>query len=222
MLLRVENIANESSLEADFSSLRASISNLTEASAALDHEKYHAEKTVRKIIHEIFKEKHKHHHSHKSILHKVHRFLRKIAKKLGFGSCGKRGVRQPEESSGMDANGRMKMREGHALAWIKEHKHKDEAHPHHHAHPHSHHHKGKQDHKHGSKKSKKLFKKLKKAVKHVQAANKKLVSFERGFISEEGLKDREWYKHLGVAPGKWLGKSTSFVSEGAANLTWLA
>jgi N-acetylated-alpha-linked acidic dipeptidase len=35
--------------------------------------------------------------------------------------------------------------------------------------------------------------------------NKKLRSFEQGFISEEGIKDREWYRHLGVAPGKWLG-----------------
>ena len=35
--------------------------------------------------------------------------------------------------------------------------------------------------------------------------NKKLIAFERGFISEDGIKDREWYRHLGVAPGKWLG-----------------
>ena len=40
----------------------------------------------------------------------------------------------------------------------------------------------------------------------MQAANKKLVGFERGFISEEGIKEREWYRHLGVAPGKWLGQ----------------
>lgn len=44
------------------------------------------------------------------------------------------------------------------------------------------------------------------AVKHVQAVNKKLSTFEQGFISEGGIKDREWYRHLGVAPGKWLGK----------------
>ncbi|KAF8842762.1 Zn-dependent exopeptidase [Paxillus ammoniavirescens] len=46
---------------------------------------------------------------------------------------------------------------------------------------------------------------LLKAIKRVQAVNEKLVAFERGFISKEGIKDREWYKHLGVAPGKWLG-----------------
>lgn len=45
-----------------------------------------------------------------------------------------------------------------------------------------------------------------KAVKRVSTVNKKLMAFERGFISEGGIKDREWYKHLGVAPGKWLGQ----------------
>lgn len=45
-----------------------------------------------------------------------------------------------------------------------------------------------------------------KAAKRVQQANQKLIRFERGFISKDGIKDREWYKHLGVAPGKWLGK----------------
>ncbi|KAH6915037.1 vacuolar protein sorting-associated protein 70 [Coprinopsis sp. MPI-PUGE-AT-0042] len=44
-----------------------------------------------------------------------------------------------------------------------------------------------------------------KAAKRVGKANKKLIGFERGFISEGGIEDREWYKHLGVAPGKWLG-----------------
>ena len=44
-----------------------------------------------------------------------------------------------------------------------------------------------------------------KAAKRVGHCNKKLIAFERGFISKEGIKDREWYKHLGVAPGKWLG-----------------
>ncbi|KDQ16710.1 hypothetical protein BOTBODRAFT_106746 [Botryobasidium botryosum FD-172 SS1] len=43
------------------------------------------------------------------------------------------------------------------------------------------------------------------ALRRVQDVNKKLSTFEQGFISEEGIKDREWYKHLGVAPGKWLG-----------------
>ncbi|EIW61691.1 Zn-dependent exopeptidase [Trametes versicolor FP-101664 SS1] len=44
-----------------------------------------------------------------------------------------------------------------------------------------------------------------KAAKRVQSANAKLVAFERGFIHEEGIEGREWYRHLGVAPGRWLG-----------------
>ncbi|KAF8546620.1 Zn-dependent exopeptidase [Imleria badia] len=43
------------------------------------------------------------------------------------------------------------------------------------------------------------------AIKRVRAVNDKLIAFERGFISKEGLKSCGWYKHLGVAPGKWLG-----------------
>ena len=46
---------------------------------------------------------------------------------------------------------------------------------------------------------------LVKAAKAVRKVNKKLATFEQGFISEGGIKDREWYRHLGVAPGKWLG-----------------
>ncbi|OCH94335.1 Zn-dependent exopeptidase [Obba rivulosa] len=49
------------------------------------------------------------------------------------------------------------------------------------------------------------FEKFVKAAKRVQTVNAKLVAFERGFISEGGIKDREWYRHLVVAPGKWLG-----------------
>jgi N-acetylated-alpha-linked acidic dipeptidase len=44
------------------------------------------------------------------------------------------------------------------------------------------------------------------AAKRVRVVNQKLAAFERGFISEGGIKDREWYKHLGVAPGKHTGK----------------
>jgi N-acetylated-alpha-linked acidic dipeptidase len=45
------------------------------------------------------------------------------------------------------------------------------------------------------------------AAKRVRVVNQKLASFERGFISEDGIKHREWYKHLGVAPGKHTGKA---------------
>jgi len=46
---------------------------------------------------------------------------------------------------------------------------------------------------------------LKNAMQRIQAINQKLMLFERGFLSDSGIQGREWYKHLGVAPGKWLG-----------------
>ncbi|KAG2069015.1 Zn-dependent exopeptidase [Suillus decipiens] len=42
-------------------------------------------------------------------------------------------------------------------------------------------------------------------AKRVRAVNQKLVAFERGFLSEDGIKDREWYRHMAVAPGKHTG-----------------
>lgn len=53
---------------------------------------------------------------------------------------------------------------------------------------------------------------LRRAIKRVQNVNEKLSTFEAGFISEKGIKDREWYRHLGVAPGKWLGWVRSLFS----------
>ncbi|TFK28864.1 Zn-dependent exopeptidase [Coprinopsis marcescibilis] len=47
--------------------------------------------------------------------------------------------------------------------------------------------------------------KLIQAARRIVRVNKQLVAFERGFIAKDGIRDREWYKHLGVAPGKWLG-----------------
>jgi N-acetylated-alpha-linked acidic dipeptidase len=52
---------------------------------------------------------------------------------------------------------------------------------------------------------------LRKLAKRIQTVNGKSSAFERGFISAEGIKDREWYKHLAVAPGKWLGSYTFFL-----------
>ncbi len=68
---------------------------------------------------------------------------------------------------------------------------------------------GGDDHGHKHEGDKKKHKKLRKdtlhALRRAHAVNTKLRSFERGLISKEGIKDREWFKHLGVAPGKWLG-----------------
>ncbi|KAK4687379.1 N-acetylated-alpha-linked acidic dipeptidase, partial [Tremellales sp. Uapishka_1] len=53
--------------------------------------------------------------------------------------------------------------------------------------------------------SSRKMREIKKVLEEVRVINKKVQSFEWGFISEEGIKEREWYKHKGVAPGKWLG-----------------
>lgn len=44
--------------------------------------------------------------------------------------------------------------------------------------------------------------------KRVAAANSRLTYFERGFIDEEGIKGREWFKHVVYAPGLWTGYSS--------------
>ncbi|KAJ7065233.1 Zn-dependent exopeptidase [Mycena amicta] len=49
-----------------------------------------------------------------------------------------------------------------------------------------------------------LFKFIK-AARRVTKANKKLEAFERGFIAEEGIQGREWYRNKVVAPGRWKG-----------------
>ena len=51
----------------------------------------------------------------------------------------------------------------------------------------------------------KLEKQIWKVLLEVRKLNKKLQTFEQGMISNQGLKGREWYKHLGTAPGRWLG-----------------
>ncbi|SPO26993.1 related to glutamate carboxypeptidase II [Ustilago trichophora] len=48
-------------------------------------------------------------------------------------------------------------------------------------------------------------KKFWKVLAEIVSVNRKLRTFEQGLISKEGLKGREWYKHLGTAPGRWLG-----------------
>jgi len=62
----------------------------------------------------------------------------------------------------------------------------------------------------GYSRPEKRWKRLEKVLKKIRQVNRKALAFERGFISEEGIKDREWYRHLGVAPGKWLGECKLF------------
>jgi hypothetical protein len=43
-------------------------------------------------------------------------------------------------------------------------------------------------------------------------------SFERGFISEESIRNREWDKHLAVALGLWLSQRSLSRQSGAGTL----
>jgi hypothetical protein len=45
-------------------------------------------------------------------------------------------------------------------------------------------------------------KEIARILQEIRYINKKRSSFEGGFLSTEGIKDREWYKHKGTAPGK--------------------
>lgn len=45
-----------------------------------------------------------------------------------------------------------------------------------------------------------------KRARELQQINRALKEFEAGFLGDKkGLQGREWYRHLGVAPGRWLG-----------------
>ena len=172
---RVEAIASSSSLDVDFSSLRTSIDELQRASAALDNEKVEAEKELRSLIKRITRRR--------LIRRKIHKVICKVKKIFGKKCWSERGETRAitEMNAPYTRIGHgVRPRVGLAPVWMREQRKSD-------------------------KKRRHLHKRLMEAVKRVRAVNKKLVAFERGLISEEGIKDREWYKHLGVAPGKWLG-----------------
>ncbi|KAG2200181.1 hypothetical protein INT47_009819 [Mucor saturninus] len=44
-------------------------------------------------------------------------------------------------------------------------------------------------------------------VKRLTKINHRLANFERGFVDQEGIKGREWFKHVVYAPGLWTGYS---------------
>ncbi|EJD00928.1 Zn-dependent exopeptidase [Fomitiporia mediterranea MF3/22] len=207
-LNKVEEIAQQKGLTTDFSELRSSVSKLQKASVSLDEEKASAEKHLKRLLKKWWRR----HHGHgKSWGRKAHKVLKKICSWFGLGDKCTRKTMMDGGMFGLDrdqpkdlgASHRLKPRVGRFPAWVKEREEeKRHAHHHHHAHAHHHHHHHHGHHVHGGWK---LAKKLFKAVRRIQASNAKLVTFERGFISEEGIKDREWFRHLGVAPGKWLG-----------------
>ncbi|KAI0750967.1 Zn-dependent exopeptidase [Daedaleopsis nitida] len=197
---KVESIASTTSLDVDFSGLRNAIESLQKASLRLDDEKADAEKKLKKLLRK-FARRH-------FIRRKVRSALCKLKKLFGrecrhrdasrpsartSAAIGMGAADKPFECSGMKTkNGMlpMKPRVGHAAAMMRERRERElelseETVAH----------------------DKRRFptKRFKKAVKRIREVNQKLKLFERGFIHQEGIKDREWYRNLDVAPGKWLG-----------------
>ena len=197
VLFRVESIASATSLEVDLSGLRASINNLQLSSTALDKEKFKAERDLKRIIKHIIRRRIFKRNARKAL----------CAIKKVFGKkceCPHKKALQVQEAERhhyrhhhdhvptikMENGNVVKPRIGRYPGWLKEQREKERT----------------RHGRSGSKKPHLPFEKLKKAVKRVQAVNQKLVAFEKGLIHPDGIKDREWYRHLGVAPGKWLGE----------------
>ncbi|KAL7282530.1 hypothetical protein ACG7TL_004001 [Trametes sanguinea] len=190
-LNKVESIASSTSLDVDFSGLRSAIRALQKASAALDHEKAKAEKKLRKLLRRL------------ALRHLVRRNIRRhlcrLKKLLGkecahrpsddetdLASATEHAEKTQFECASMASSGRsgllpFKPHIGRAAARAREHRER------------------------WASKDPFSRKRFKKAAKRVRAVNQKLKAFERGFIHEDGIKDREWYRNLDVAPGKWLG-----------------
>lgn len=183
---RVEETARATplDLEVNFAPLRESIQALQTASLRLDVEKVKVERRLMRLLKKWHKK------------HAIHRKLRKILCKLKkmFGKkCHKHHHKDENEAMMVNRGGEVvefRPRIGRFAGVILEEAERRYGVEGTHRHLPFHH---------------RAVQKFIKAVKKVQAVNKKLSTFERGFISEEGIKDREWYRHLGVAPGKWLG-----------------
>ncbi|KAI0005160.1 hypothetical protein BJV74DRAFT_875682 [Russula compacta] len=205
---RVEELTVASSATLNFAPLRAAIRSLQFASLKLDSEKFAAERVLDQQLRK-WRKHHRHQHKRKSGCMK--RFIRRLK-----GLFTEENYDNAPVSTPMFANGKPQSRVGMAPAWNKDRLEEmsvDGADngsdrevnaegvrwpqlplPHRPKIPHW-----------PPRKPHHLPPKFLKAIKAVRTINQKLASFERGFIHEGGIKDREWYRHLGVAPGKWLG-----------------
>jgi N-acetylated-alpha-linked acidic dipeptidase len=217
---RVEGLVLAESLEVDLSPLRKSIHSLQAASRALDYEKLVVERELKKIL----KKWHKKGDKLRKLRRKARKVYCKIQKKVFGKECPHHHKKhhqhldQEEERSHVVPHSENDIalyhhKYSHSQAtdipsWQQEqHEERSEillgfAH-----------HTGSQllspgdEHTCAKSADRPHFPmpRLFKVIKRIRAVNQKLVAFERGFISEDGLPGREWYKHLGVAPGRWLG-----------------
>jgi len=189
---KVESIASTTSLYVDLSELRQSIKNLQVVSASLDKEKFKAEREIKRIIRRIVRHRIFRRNARKALCAIKKVFGKKCAcvhKQRLEAHASHHQYHSLAPSAKLENGQMVKPRIGRYPGWLAEQRLEQRAH---HGHD-------------DGKKPKIPIEKLKKAVKRIQAVNQKLVAFERGLIHPDGIKDREWYRHLGVAPGKWLG-----------------
>ncbi|PPQ63426.1 hypothetical protein CVT24_004936 [Panaeolus cyanescens] len=213
----VENLVSGSSLDVHFDSLRQSIQGLQNASVALDEEGRNAYRDLQKLMQDWNSRSKKH-----IFAQAAYRKTKKLvcAVKAWFGSpcvSGCPHARAAQGGEGLDAHGDkiewdvligVALHEGSVDPALLGYDVEDEAddiddesadalkkHKKH----------KKHKKKHRKHKHKLPLKKLRQLIERIKSVNAKAVAFEAGFISDEGIKDREWYKHLAVAPGKWLG-----------------
>ncbi|CAE6521283.1 unnamed protein product [Rhizoctonia solani] len=180
---RVADLATELSNVPDFAELRHAISKVKKASQKLDDRKAHAEHRLKRALEKVIHREKQHICGHRKFV-----TARTWVKKI-FGVHEESKNSYPQK---WPEGARVTPRIGRLPAWADEQKEKTKGR----------HHK---EHGHHHNKGHKGARRLIRAVREVQAVNKKLSKFEQGFLSEDGIKDREWYRHLGVAPGKWLG-----------------
>jgi len=196
---KVEHLAEKSSIElqVDFRKLRRSLSELQEASLRLDKEKVHAYWQLKNALRKL---------QHRRVVrHKLRKAYCEVRRWFGK-KCHSKHEHEdkrkhshditplvPPELVRGDGHAKFKPRVGRLAGWIKEQERGEHS-------PHR-----RSGHKPGLSHCGRGRKEVIRAAKHVHDVNKRLSKFEQGFISEDGIKDREWYRHLGVAPGKWLG-----------------
>ncbi|QRV76487.1 vacuolar protein sorting-associated protein [Ceratobasidium sp. AG-Ba] len=193
---RVTELSTQMTDAPDFTGLRHAIKKVQKASIALDHRKIHAEHRLKRALEKIGHQQR--HLCGKRRFAKARTWVKKV---FGVHDGVDKAVEKTSVSwpQNWPEVARVTPRVGRLPAWTEEQE-KAETHKHEHE-RHRHHRQGKH-HGHGKHGG---LRKLIRAVKEVQAVNKKLSTFEQSFLSEEGIPDREWYRHLGVAPGKWLG-----------------
>ncbi|KAG8683917.1 hypothetical protein FRC09_015726 [Ceratobasidium sp. 395] len=178
---RVTELSTQMADAPDFTGLRHAINKVQKASIALDHRKEHAERRLRRALEKIG-----HRQQHVCSRRKFAKARTWIKKAFGVYENAEN---KPEEKVKVvewpkkwPEGARVAPRIGRLPTWAEEQQQKANEHNH----QRHGHHKQHGHHKHGG------FRKLIRAVKEVQAVNKKLSTFEQGFLSEEGIPDREW------------------------------